>query len=57
MYLCSKMLSMNYTAIGKEFNKERTTVKHNVEKIEKDILTDDKLNEDINYIIKDLESM
>lgn len=57
MYLCSKMLSMNYTAIGKEFNKERTTVKHNVEKIEKDILTDDKLNEDINYITKDLESM
>lgn len=57
MYLCSKMLSMNYTAIGKEFNKERTTVKHNVEKIEKDILNDDKLNEDINYITKDLESM
>lgn len=57
MYLCSKMLSMNYTAIGKEFNKERTTVKHNVEKIEKDILTNDKLNEDINYITKDLESM
>jgi chromosomal replication initiator protein len=57
MYLCCKMLSMNYTAIGKEFNKERTTVKHNVEKIEKDILTDDKLNEDINYITKDLESM
>ncbi|MCI8979222.1 MAG: chromosomal replication initiator protein DnaA [Clostridia bacterium] len=57
MYLCCKMLSMNYTTIGKEFNKERTTVKHNVEKIEKDILTDDKLNEDINYITKDLESM
>lgn len=57
MYLCRKMLSMNDTSIGKEFSKDRTTARSNIEKIEDKINTDDKLNADINYIIKDLESM
>lgn len=57
MYLCRKLLSMNDTSIAKEFSKDRTTAKHNIEKIEADINTNDKLNADINYIIKDIESM
>ncbi len=57
MYLCRKLLSLNDTAVSKEFSKDRTTVKHNIEKIEAEINTDEKLNSDINYIIKDLENM
>lgn len=57
MYLCRKLLSMTNTMISKEFGKDRTTVKHNIEKIEAEILTDEKLNSDINYIMKDIESM
>lgn len=57
MYLCRKLLSLNDTSISKEFSKDRTTVKHNIEKIESEINTDENLNSDINYIIKDLENM
>ena len=57
MYLCRKLLSMNDTSIGKEFSKDRTTARSNIEKIESKINTDDKLNADINYIVKDIESM
>lgn len=57
MYLCRKLLGINDTAISKEFSKDRTTVKHNIEKIETEIVIDDKLNSDINYIIKDIENM
>ncbi|MCI8403878.1 MAG: chromosomal replication initiator protein DnaA [Clostridia bacterium] len=57
MYLCRKLLSMNDTSIGKEFSKDRTTARSNIEKIEAKINTDDKLNADINYIVKDIESM
>ena len=38
MYLCSKLTSLNYVVIGTEFgNKDRTTVTHNIEKIENEI--------------------
>lgn len=57
MYLCRKLLSLNDTSIAKEFAKDRTTVKHNIEKIEEDILINEKLNSEINYILKDLEDM
>ena len=57
MYLCRKLLSMNDTTISKEFSKDRTTVKHNIEKIESEINTDESLNSDITYITRDLESM
>ncbi len=57
MYLCRKLLGMNDTSISKEFYKDRTTVKHNIEKIEDEIITDENLNSAVNYIIKDLESM
>lgn len=58
MYLCQKLTDMNYGMIGKAIgNKDRTTVMHNVKKIEADILTNESLKSDINYIIKDLESI
>ena len=58
MYLCQKLTDMNYGMIGKAIgNKDRTTVMHNVKKIESDILTNESLKSDINYIIKDLESI
>jgi chromosomal replication initiator protein len=58
MYLCKKLTDMNFGMIGKTFgNKDRTTVMHNVNKIEKEINTNDSLKSDINYILKDLESM
>ncbi|MCI5604159.1 MAG: chromosomal replication initiator protein DnaA [Clostridia bacterium] len=58
MYLCKKLTDMNFGMIGKTFgNKDRTTVMHNVNKIEKEINTNESLKIDINYILKDLESM
>lgn len=58
MYLCHKLTDMNFTMIGKSFgNKDRTTVMHNVKKIECDLNTNDTLKSDINYIIKDLQSL
>lgn len=57
MYLCRKLLGMNDTSISREFSKDRTTVKHNIEKIEDEIVTDENLNSAIKYIMKDLESM
>ena len=57
MYLCRKLLSMNDTSISKEFSKDRTTVKHNIKKIESEINTNETLNSDITYITRDLEEM
>lgn len=57
MYLCHKLTDMNFTAIGRAFGgKDRTTVMHNVKKIETSIEIKDDLKSDINYIIKDLQS-
>lgn len=58
MYLCKKLTDMNFGMIGKTFgNKDRTTVMHNVNKIENEININDSLKSDINYILKDLESI
>lgn len=54
MYLCRKILNMNDTNIGKEFGKDRTTVGHNIEKIEESIDTNTTIKSDVNYILKDL---
>ena len=57
MYLCHKLTDMNFTVIGKAFgNKDRTTVMHNVRKIESDLETNESLKSDIDYIMKDLQS-
>ena len=58
MYLCSKLTDMNACMIGKTFgNKDRTTVLHSVEKIEKSLKTDNVLKTNIDYIIKDLQAL
>lgn len=58
MYLCSKLTDMNPTMIGKTFGgKDRTTVSHNVQKIEHDLQVDDELKVNVNYIIKDLQTI
>lgn len=58
MYLCSKLTDMNPAMIGRTFgNKDRTTVVHNVQKIENNLQTDEKLKTNVNYIIKDLQTM
>lgn len=58
MYLCYKLTDMNYTSVGKVIgDKDRTTAYHNITKIENEILQNGSLKEDINCIIKDLESI
>lgn len=58
MYLCSKLTDMNAGMIGKTFgNKDRTTVIHNVQKIEQNLPKDEELKTNIDYIIKDLQSV
>jgi len=58
MYLCAKLTSMNFVAIGKDFgNKDRTTVMHNVNKIEKEIKLDARLDAEIKQIISDLQNL
>lgn len=58
MYLCAKLTDMNPAMIGRTFgNKDRTTVVHNVQKIENNLQTDEKLKTNVNYIIKDLQTM
>lgn len=58
MYLCSKLTDMNAGMIGKTFgNKDRTTVIHSVQKIEGDLETDHILKTNIDYIIKDLQTL
>ncbi|HIT84981.1 MAG TPA: chromosomal replication initiator protein DnaA [Candidatus Ornithomonoglobus intestinigallinarum] len=57
MYLCHKLTDMNFTVIGKAFgNKDRTTVMHNVRKIESDLETNESLKSDIDNIIHDLQT-
>lgn len=58
MYLCSKLTNMNSSMIGNTFGgKDRTSVIHNVQKIELLIDTDEDLKRNIDYIIKDLKSL
>ena len=58
MYLCSKLTDMNNTIIGNTFGgKDRTSVMHNVQKIESSLQTDEILKRNIEYIIKDLQSV
>lgn len=56
MYLCSKLTDMNTQNIANAFEKDRSTVKHSIEKIESDRGSDEKLRTSIDYIIKDLQS-
>ncbi len=58
MYLCSKLTDMNPGMIGKTFgNKDRTSVIHNIQKIELELQTNQELKNDIEYITKDLQTI
>jgi len=55
MYICRVYLDENLTKIGAEFGgKNHTTVIHSVEKIKKELLTNDSLNIEIKKIINEL---
>lgn len=56
MYLCRKILGMNYTEIAGAFHKDRSTVSSNIDKIEEILNTDSKIVSDIDYITKDIHS-
>ncbi len=58
MYLCSTLTDMNYSTIGNAFGgKDRTTAMHNIKKIEEDIKKKEKLNDEINSILKDIRAV
>lgn len=58
MYLCSKYTDLTPASIGEKIGKkERTTVMHNVNKIENELKTNELLKSDIEYITKDLQSI
>ncbi len=58
MYLCKTMTDMNFVMIAKSFgNRDRTTVMYAVDKIMAAMKTDTGLKADIDYIIKDLNSL
>lgn len=58
MYLCSKLTDMNPGMIGRTFgNKDRTSVIHNIQKIELELQTNQELKNDIEYITKDLQTI
>lgn len=58
MYLCKTMTDMNFVMIAKALgNRDRTTVMHGVDKIMILLEKDPTLKSDIDYIIKDLNSL
>ncbi len=58
MYLCKTLTDMNFVMIARSLgNRDRTTVMHGVDKIMVMIENDDSIKADINYIIKDLNSL
>ena len=57
MYLCKKLTDMNFVTIAKVFgNRDRTSVMHAVDRIMKNIQTDDDLKSEIEFITKDLNA-
>lgn len=58
MYICHNYTNLKYAQIGTEFGgKDRTTVMHNIKKIESEISKNSNLKSDIDYIINDLETI
>ena len=55
MYLCRKLTDESFERIGLEFGgKNHTTVMHAVDKIKKEILNDDRLNNEIQKMINEI---
>ena len=58
MYLCKTMTDMNFVMIAKALgNRDRTTVMHGVDKIMILLEKDPALKSDVDYIVKDLNSL
>ncbi len=55
-YIIKEITDMNFSAIGKEFNKDRTTVMYNIEEFEKMISKDSTLNNQVRDIINNIRS-
>ena len=56
MYLCKNMTRMNYGEIAKDFGgRDRTTALHNIEKIRVELKTNPHLQEEVEYIMKDIQ--
>lgn len=56
MYICNVLADLNYGAIGRSFNKDRTSVMHNVERIKDLIKNDAILSSDIEIIIREIKN-
>ncbi len=55
MYLCKTLTDMNFVTIAKVFgNRDRTSVMHGVDRIMKNMITDNDLKSEIDFITKDL---
>lgn len=57
IYLCRELLDVPFNDIGKKFNRDHTTVMHSVSKIEKEMMTNRDMQEEIEalkQIIKEL---
>ena len=53
MYLCCKLTSLSTTDIGKNLgNRDHTTILHGRNKIEKELVTDESLQNTIEVLIK-----
>ena len=55
-YIIKEITDMNFSAIGKEFNKDRTTVMYNIEEFAKIISKDSTLNNQVRDIINNIRS-
>lgn len=56
MYLCKSQLKMPYTAIGKEFNRDHSTVMYAIRKVAKQVKIDPALAKNLDEISKKLAS-
>ena len=56
MYVIKKVLDLSLPAIGKMMNRDHSTVYSNIQMVETDLETNDKLNNDIIEIITEIKS-
>lgn len=57
MYLCKELTTLNYVEMTNYFNRDRTTIMHNVDKISNLTENNQKIKADVNYIRQDLQSV
>ena len=57
MYLCRVLLDRPYEEVGKKFDRDHTTVMHSVKKIEKLLLNDRNVQEEIEILRKAINNL